>query len=49
MTGGERYEIRIAAEDILEIEELYRQLFAAMVEIQPEFIRPGFQTNHLYE
>lgn len=36
--------IRIAAaEDIPEIEELYRQLFAAMAEIQPEFIRPGSQ------
>ncbi|MFR6328223.1 MAG: hypothetical protein ACLUOI_04960 [Eisenbergiella sp.] len=33
--------IRIAAaEDIPEIEELYRQLFAAVAEIQPEFIRP---------
>ena len=36
--------IRIAAaEDIPEIEELYRQLFAAMAEIQPEFIRPASQ------
>lgn len=36
--------IRIAAaEDIPEIEELYSQLFAAMTEIQPEFIRPGSQ------
>lgn len=34
--------VRIAGnQDITEIEGLYSQLFAAMAELQPEFIRPA--------
>ncbi len=41
--------IRIAAaEDIPEIEELYRQLFAAMAEIQPGIYPSGFSGGIIY-